>query len=676
MTTVTTTASSTSIVVGQTSTITATIKDQNNANMPDGTSVTFAISDSTLGAITPATTSTSSGTATATFTASKTKVGTVTVTATAGGKSGTVDVTITGVTSVTLSAQPATLVVGATSSISATILDKNSANMPDGTAVKFALSESTLGTISATDATTSNGKATATFTAALTKVGVETITATAGDISKSVDITINAVEAGSITFTSATPASIGIKSSGKPEDSTVTFLVKDANGNPVLDGTVTVDYCLAGPSGGRLPSAGGEYLGNTYNSAIETYTDANGNGCYDYGETYTDANGNAVYDSPMYAAGASSTGVATVILHSGKVAGNATIMATVRGKGLASSTPVISIGGGIPNASHFTMASEFLNIRGLDFNGEETSITVWMADRFGNANVLEGTTVSFYAEAGATATSSVTLDAEGKATVKWREQNPLPATVALDTGSNFLDRGETEAALLARVKNEYGIDTTLHPRIGVATIVASVMGEEAFSDQNGNGIFDSGEPFSDTYQEPYIDANDSGTREDGTGVDPFEIYIDKNKNGSWDGANGTWDSSKALFDAQHILVTGPPAYIMLSKYNTGNGTFEPFTTFNIANGGSALFKLIVSDVNLNRLTPDTTIAISADKGKVSPDGVSSIKMINEFHPGPEEINFILSDSDSSTIKAEISNISIKVTWEGADYVAAFSGTVN
>ncbi len=81
-------------------------------------------------------------------------------------------------------------------------------------------------------------------------------------------------------------------------------------------------------------------------------------------------------------------------------------------------------------------------------------------------------------------------------------------------------------------------------------MLATVQGEEAFNDANGNGNYDLGESFTDL-GEPFIDKNDDGCRNSGTqkncngvisaSTEPFEEYIDSNGNGQYDGPNGVWD---------------------------------------------------------------------------------------------------------------------------------------
>ena len=214
-----------------TSTITAAVTDA-NGNPVAGQSVSFA---TTLGNVAPATgTTDANGMATATLTAAS-GPGTATVSATAGDASGsaTVEFIASGPASVSVSADPTTLIAdgASTSTISAQVTDAN-ANPVVGETVSFA---TTAGTIDATAVTDANGVAVATFTAGTT-VGTATITATAGEASDTVDVTLIAGAAANMTIT-ANPVSV-------PADgttaSTIAASVTDANGNPIAGATVSL----------------------------------------------------------------------------------------------------------------------------------------------------------------------------------------------------------------------------------------------------------------------------------------------------------------------------------------------------------------------------------------------------------------------------------------------------
>lgn len=548
----------------------------------------------------------------------------------------TITTSTTAPASITLTANPSSVTTGGTSSISAAVKTSTNANVSDGTSVSFSLSSSTLGTITSL-ATTYNGTAIATFTAGTTTAGTVTVTAKAGDITQTTNIAVSAPTTGSIEFVSATPQVIGIKGGGQTETSSVKFLVKDINGTAVLDG-VSVSFSMIGPSGGRTPQTGGEYIGD-------------------------------MDSTPTTASASTVSGYATVSLHSGNVAGPVTITAsvTVSTQTLTSSATQISIGGGAPSATHYNLSTSKFNLPGLALSNQQATITAYIADRFGNYNILTGTSVSFYTEAGAVDRSNVT-DSTGLTTVTLRTQAPDPAEVAISssetTAINTLNT--TYLTPAGSLSTAIPTDDSYHPRDGWVTVLSTVLGEEAFNDANGNGLYDSGESFTDLV-EPFYDKNDDGCRNDGStkncsdtvsaSTDPFEEYIDANGNGSYDGPNGVWDgpgcsgsgcqSSKVIWTSITLVFTGHCYYAEIAP-----------ATFDIANGASQSFSFMVGDRNVNRLVSGTTISVLATKGTLS--GTTSYTVPDGLSSGPTEIGFYLADADTDTT-ADPSVITITVS---------------
>ena len=555
--------------------------------------------------------------------------------------SGTTGVIASAAASIALTPTPATVNTGGqTSSIQATVAASTGAAVADGTTVAFTVSSSALGSVTSS-AVTTGGIATATFTS--TNIpGSVTVTATSGSVSNTTLITITAPPNGSLEFVSATPAVIGIHGTGQQEMSTVQFRVKDINGNPVVDGT-SVSFIMTGPTGGRLPALGGEYVGQL------------------------DA-------TPTTASSSTVNGYADVILNSGSVAGTVTVAASVTSVTgtLTTSSGPISIGGGVPSATHFNIASSRINLAGLAFSGKEATVTAYVADRFGNYNVLQGTAVSFYAEAGAIDRSN-TLDSAGTTSVIFRTQVPIPTNV---TAIGW------ETTLQADLNTYYGVVTTAHPRDGWVTLLAAVMGEEAFNDANGNGLYDAGETIVDL-GEPFYDKDDDGCRNDGVtkncagvispSTEPFEEYIDTNANGQYDGPNGVWDgpgctglncqTSKMIWTPLTVAFSGSAAYCAVSWWDTTTSTWKT-TPFSILAGNSVSFAAMIGDVNTNHLPVGTTIVVSATVGELA--GTTSRTLLDGLPWGPTEIGFVLTDGDTDSTW---DSTAVTVTVVGGDGVA-------
>jgi adhesin/invasin len=567
--------------------------------------------------------------------------------------------------SITSTATPTIITVMGTSTVVAVVLDSNGKPVVDGTQVSFTLSDSSYGALSNSVATTagSTGTARATFTAA-NKAGTVIVTVLAGTATTSTTITINPSLTGSIQFESAVPQVIGLKGTGQPATSNITFSVKDNNGNNVADGT-SVTFTMLGPGGGA-------YIGNTTGATT--------------------------------ALGSTVDGLATVTLNSGNVAGPVIIIAstlTAGGLTISSSAGQISIGGGVPSFKHFNLATTKFNLPGFVVSGATADISAYVGDRFGNYNVLQGTSISFYTEAGAIDRQGI-CDDKGLASVTFRTQDPLPFDPqhlsSIWGPADPLD----EIAEMNYLNSTYGlgllVGDTLHPRNGWVSVLATVQGEESFLDENGNGLFDSSlntsacpqnytcecvgaasikpadvtrtcaggasrsEAFIDL-SEPFIDANDDGCRNDAAtkncdgvvsaSTDPFEIFIDANNNGVYDPPNGKWDgpsctttgclTSKMIWTPITLAFTGNAAYCAVNS-----------ATISIPYGSSQSYSFMVGDLFTNALVAGTTIKVSATGGGTL-TGQTSYTIPDGVPFGPAEIFFNLASAatGSGTVPASL-----------------------
>lgn len=629
------TASPSSINPSETSDITTSVYDA-SGNPVSGVQVIFTLSDPTLGYINPSQVSTSSnGEATSVFTA-RDHPGTAEVTATAGSvDSSPREIVIldqTAPDTINLNVNPDSILVQGTATVTAEVLDAQGDPVPNGTTVMFEVENLLYGGISETSVT-NNGVATATFTAA-NEPGTATINVSSGSATTSIDIEILQAPAAAIEFLSAEPQCIAIKETGGTETSVIKFVVYDSNGNPLSD--VSVSFTMVGPNGGE-------------------YIDPTDDGTPDQIDVSSDEEG-----------------IAQVILHSGYVAGPVSISATidVSGTPMTAQSSVVSIGGGVPSARRFSVASTLLNLPGLEYNNRTADITAYLADRFGNYNVLIGTTVSFATEVGlAIDTSQVTLAEDGLATVTVRTQWPVDPDVS---GPEDVLPESWETQLQTYLQNDYGYSTTAHPRDGLCAVLVYVKGEEHFDDANANGIYDQDETFDDTYDDPFIDYNDDGLYDGPASDDPEEIYVDSGSDGEWDGNNGIWDNGKYIFANFPILITGSPMIL-----------FNP-VTFAVPDGGSQAISVIVCDRNLNQLPSGSKVTIFADVGKLVGQlsreyaDSNAVGPTSDGHRALIEYQFHICDDSPGTDPPapEAGCITVSVDWEGLKTEYSIYGTVD
>ena len=209
---VTVAPTSASVVVGATTTLQATVKDQNGSVMT-GQTVTWTTSNAAAATVN------SSGVVTGVA------AGSATITATSSGKTGTSSITVTAVspvvTTVTVAPTSASVVAGATTTLQATVKDQNG-NVMTGQNVTWSTNNAAAATVNSTGVVTGVAAGSATITATSSgKTGTSSITVTASRVVTTVTVapTTASVVAGTTTTLVAT--------------------VKDQNGSVMTGQTVT-----------------------------------------------------------------------------------------------------------------------------------------------------------------------------------------------------------------------------------------------------------------------------------------------------------------------------------------------------------------------------------------------------------------------------------------------------
>lgn len=149
-----------------------------------------------------------------------------------------------------------------------------------------------------------------------------------------------------------------------------------------------------------------------------------------------------------------------------------------------------------PDQDSFSLLFSTCNPSAWDIDGTTVEVTALATDHFNNP-VPDGTAVSFRTEGGSIESSCLTIN--GGCSVIWTSQNPRPTD-------------------------------------GRVTVLATMVGNESFTDLNSNGIFDDGDVWGPSLPEAWIDANENGVFD--TGV---EEYLDFNLDGEFTPANDGFD---------------------------------------------------------------------------------------------------------------------------------------
>jgi len=196
------------------------------------------------------------------------------------------------------------------------------------------------------------------------------------------------------------------------------------------------------------------------------------------------------------------TGQAVVTVQAGTIATPVRVLASTVSGGVTLSTQSdqLTISTGIPEQSNFSLSASTFNIEGFNFDGTTTVLTARAADHFNNP-VPDGTAISFVSEGGSIGPSCNT--ATGACTVTMTSQ-------------------------------------ALRPTNGRVTVLAFAVGEEAFTDTDGDGLADATELVDDNgvasdMPEAFLDSNENSTR------DASETFFDFNASGAYDPADGKYN---------------------------------------------------------------------------------------------------------------------------------------
>ena len=313
-----------------------------------------------------------------------------------------------------------------------------------------------------------------------------------------------------------------------------------------------------------------------------------------------------------------SLGEVFTTVRAGSVATAVRVRAKVRSSEIENQSSELIVSTGIPDSDSFSMALSEFCPEGLNRDGSEVGVTVRAADAFNNP-VPVGTPVQFYAQGGSI-DPSCNIGADGACSVTWRSQDPRPSD-------------------------------------GRVILMAHTLGNESFTDANGNGRFDDAEQSSiDDLGEPFADTNRSG------GYDSGEVYYDFNGNGMWDASdtvlegepfyNGFLcadDATKCSGD-RSIFISAQATIAMSGSYarqpalyntDTLNAVGSPsgtpyFSSSSLTVGDT--FYVYAQDTNGNSLPCGTTILVEVSAG-LSINGVTNFEVLNVspdamFSPGP------------------------------------------
>ena len=318
-------------------------------------------------------------------------------------------------------------------------------------------------------------------------------------------------------------------------------------------------------------------------------------------------------------------GQVTISLISGSVAGVATVTASTDSElGTIVTEARITMGNSQPDQLHLGFAAERLNIPGLIYNNLEDTITATVGDRYSNP-VPAGTPVYFAGECGVVALT----DSDGVATNTTNQFGQASATTITGEPRDELD--------------------------GLCRYLYWTEGQEAYTDSNGNGMYDAGEPHTDQ-GEPYIDANDNDLYDSG------ETYFDLDGNGSYTDVDGVWQGDSFVWTSMNIRWSANVADPMVSP-----------ETFSIAPGSSQSFTFTAADVNENPLPSGTKIGVTTDCDKVTLSGDTDLTLPDAVN---NRVTYAVNASAATDSEAGSCSLTFEVTGSDDDGNGSGSTTIN
>jgi protocatechuate 3,4-dioxygenase beta subunit len=430
------------------------------------------------------------------------------------------------------------------------------------------------GTFSPISAPTgSDGIARTTYQSAVTCSGNVVLTAQAtGASSVTTSVNVTAAQPANVVFSSATvPLMVSSAATGGLKQSTLKFQVLDSSGAGMSGKMVNISLSAVTISAGVTFSVGG-----VATTAIQTVT--------------TDTNG---YASVTVSSGS----LPTPVIVTAVLASNSAIQAS-------SSGVAVTSGRATQNAA--SLSATKLSIEAFSTDGVQTTLTMRVADRQGNA-VPAGAVVNFVTGYGLVQ-GACTIDSASQCNVTYTSQG-------------------------------------LRPTNGRVAILAYMDGEESFIDQNGDNIWQVGETFYDVGT-LYRDDNENGVYDaaseqtypggsTGTSSCASAVYAYPSVANTCD---GTWSSSIRVRQQIIIALATSDALISLTSARTSSG-----------------FSVRVTDAKGNAMPTGTTVtAVVATSGAVCKIvGAVSPNVVRNSPNGGDHNIFLDAAADCSTVKVNV-----------------------
>ena len=392
-----------------------------------------------------------------------------------------------------------------------------------------------------------------------------------------------------------------------------------AIGSIQFEGATPKNIALKGTGGGGRPET---------STVVFRVVDASGGPRADADVTFTlDTTVGGINLSAATAKSDAAGRVQTVV-NAGTVSTSVRVTARITSPQLSTQSNQLTITTGIPDSDSVSLAVQCPNVEAFDIDGVVVPVTARLSDRFNNP-VPDGTSIAFKAEGGQIVGQCNTGDkvsGSGACTVDWTSSNPRPMTPA--------------------------------GGVGRVTLLATAIGEDSFTDKNGNGFYDTGEAFADG-GEPYSDDNEDKA------YTPGEFFLDFDNSGSRSAGDSAFSgvicNGSAPGSTCNLTTTaiGGSNLIIMS---TSEAEIHGPTDQTITHGGASVdLKYTVADLNGNPLAKGSTIKAEITTGAGTLGGVTTYTVPCTSAHGAAEYSFSLTPPSGAGPKG---TVTITVTSAG------------
>lgn len=298
-----------------------------------------------------------------------------------------------------------------------------------------------------------------------------------------------------------------------------------------------------------------------------------------------------------------SSGLVQVVVSSGTIPTPVSVEAEVEEFSVKTISSELIVSTGLPDQDSFSISLSSKNPEAYEYDGVEVTATVHASDHFNNP-IPDGTTVYFRTELGGGIDSSCSIE-DGACSVTW-------------------------------------ISGGTRPSDALVTIMAYVLGEESFTDTNGNGLFDSGDSLNDDLPEAWLDIDFDGVYDVGV-----EEPVDFDNDGSYDSANGEYNgtlcSDTSICTKELVDVRDS---IQLSMSTSSASISVSPNPIDLTATSLETVSITISDANGNSMPGGSTVDVESSNGDI--EGDSSWTIPNTIYPITYETFMVPSSGDGSS----------------------------